>query len=83
MVFTSTGKKTIRAQITTFERIPSPSQITNNGAIATMGTAWLATRYGDKTLSRERDFASAYPTTVAKMVPASSPRTISISVIPV
>ena len=43
-VLTSTGKKTIRAQISTFENSPGPNQITSKGAIATTGTAWLATR---------------------------------------
>src|SRR5215207_5843167 len=55
IVFTSTGKNTINAQTTTFERIPSPSQMTSNGAIATTGIAWLATRYGDNIFSSERD----------------------------
>jgi hypothetical protein len=44
IVFTRTGKNTIKAQMTTFERIPSPSQMTSSGAIATTGIAWLATR---------------------------------------
>ena len=43
-VLTSTGKKTIRAQISTLENKPGPNQITSSGAIATTGTAWLATR---------------------------------------
>ena len=38
-VFTKTGKNTINAQMTTFERIPSPSQMTSSGAIATTGMA--------------------------------------------
>ena len=57
-VFTNTGKNTINAQMTTFDRMPSPNQMTNSGAIATMGIAWLATRYGDKAISSERDLAS-------------------------
>ena len=83
IVFTRTGKNTINAQMTTFERIPSPSQITSKGAIAITGIAWLATRYGDKTFSSERDLARIYPIIVANITPATRPSKISTSVIPV
>ncbi len=42
-VLTSTGKKTIRAQISTLEDSPGPNQMTSRGAMATTGMAWLAT----------------------------------------
>ena len=40
----TTGKKTISAQMSTFENIPGPNQMTSSGAIATNGTACEATR---------------------------------------
>ncbi len=69
--------------MTTFERIPSPSQMTSSGAMAMIGIAWLATIYGDRTFSNERDLARIYPTTVANETPAKSPSTISSNVMPV
>ena len=43
MVLIRMGKKTIRAQISTLEDRPGPNQITSSGAMATVGTDWLAT----------------------------------------
>ena len=43
-VLTSTGKKTINAQIKTLEKMPGPNQMTSKGAMATTGMAWVATR---------------------------------------
>jgi hypothetical protein len=45
------GKKTIRAQTRTLERIPVPNQITSKGAMATVGTDWEATMNGASTRS--------------------------------
>jgi len=43
-VFTSMGKKTMRAQMSTLENRPGPNQMMRRGAMATTGMAWLATR---------------------------------------
>ena len=43
-VLTSTGKKTISAQISTLENMPGPNQMTISGAMATMGMACVATK---------------------------------------
>ena len=57
IVLTSTGKKTIKAQIRTFENMPAPNQMTSSGATATIGMAWLATRNGETMRSNKRDLA--------------------------
>jgi hypothetical protein len=44
IVLTSVGKKVISAHTSTLLVSPLPNQITNRGAIATMGTLWLATK---------------------------------------
>src|SRR5688572_23520625 len=80
MVLMSTGKNTIKAQINTLENTPYPNHSTSSGAIATMGIAWLATRYGERTLSSARDFATEYPRIVARPTPAIKPSKTSESV---
>ena len=80
MVFISTGKKTIRAQISTLENSPFPSQIIKSGAMATTGMAWVATIYGASTRSTSRDLLRIYPRMAAVPTPSAIPATTSISV---
>jgi len=79
-VLTSTGKKTIREQMSTLEKTPGPNQMTSKGAIATVGTAWLATRKGCNTFSINVDLERKYPRRVAKTTPLINPHRISKSV---
>src|SRR6202034_235466 len=51
-VFTSTGKKQIRIAATIFAHQPVPSQITNSGAIATIGVVFTAIAIGNRPSSR-------------------------------
>ena len=61
IVLTNTGKNTIKAQISTFEVKPDPNQITNSGAMATIGTDWLATIYGESSeLGVEQPYDTYY-----------------------
>jgi hypothetical protein len=53
----STGKKAMRALTRTRASNPGPNQIMSNGATATMGTAWEATRYGATSRSKGRQWA--------------------------
>ena len=79
-VLTSTGKKTISAQISTFEAKPLPSQMKSSGAIATTGMAWVATMYGARICSASRDLLSRYPSSAAVPTPAPIPASTSPSV---
>jgi hypothetical protein len=81
IVLIKMGKKTIKEQIRIFENNPGPNQMINNGAIATSGIAWLATRYGERNLSEAGDLASRYPRTVAQPAPKIRPMTTSKRVI--
>jgi len=47
IVAMATGKKTIRAQMTTLLSRPDPNHSTRSGARTRIGMAWAATRYGD------------------------------------
>src|SRR4029077_2745312 len=48
MVFTSNGKKAIRAALITLEVRPSPNHTTMRGASATLGSDWNMTMYGQR-----------------------------------
>ena len=47
IVETATGKKTISAQIATFDSRPVPNHSASSGARARIGVACAATRYGE------------------------------------
>ena len=57
MVLTATGKKSMSATMTEWANNPLPNHSAMSGASARIGTAWAATRYGERTRFASRDRA--------------------------
>src|SRR5919198_2926889 len=76
------GKKQTRNTITTFGPCPNPIQSTRIGAIATFGTALIATSTGVSARSSARDAAISTASSVPAAIASAYPSSVSTSVTP-
>ena len=77
---TITGKKVIRAAIRILGAEPKPNQITNKGAIATMGVTLTSKANGNSVLSTKREWTITVAPKMATVAPSKKPPKASIRV---
>ena len=68
-----TGKKVTRTTITTLGSSPNPNQMTNRGAIATIGIVWLVTRSGSTARRTGSQRSSAMAVATARTTETAHP----------
>ena len=75
-----TGKNVTSTTMRTFGSSPNPNQITNSGAIATIGIVWLATRSGSTARRTGAQRSSAIAAAIASTTDSAKPTSVSTSV---
>ena len=79
-MFTSMGKKAMRAAMNTFGMVPKPNHRTKRGAQTTTGVTFSMIASGYSPRSRKREWAMVTASRRAPNVPMSSPSSASPSV---
>ncbi len=75
-----TGKNVTSTTMTTFGSRPNPNQITNSGAMATIGMVWLATSSGSTARRIGDQRSSAMAAAIARATETAMPTMVSTSV---